>query len=214
MESKYHLFEKKCFVTRSFTYCKCMEFVRICFYFIYIEPVFRNIIQWNCRCYRTKYDEICRLLNDHNPTAMCLRETRLNDTCNTTIRQYSIYRRDLPSEHPAGGVCIINKWVDHFSSKMPTRLNKHISGFLAYSILLFTMYGAGEVSNSLPCIPIPKMSERINYCRKRSEKFQECLATKGACLTDIIISLFIDNNVTYFAAATHRKLSILFVFVI
>ncbi|KAG1680025.1 RNA-directed DNA polymerase from mobile element jockey [Nymphon striatum] len=78
---------------------------------------------WNCRGYRSKYDEICRLLNDHHPTAMCLQETRLNDTCNTTIRRYSIYRRDLPSEHPAGGVCIIvNNQIPHSSVQLNSSL--------------------------------------------------------------------------------------------
>ncbi|KAG1653063.1 RNA-directed DNA polymerase from mobile element jockey [Nymphon striatum] len=78
---------------------------------------------WNCRGYRSKYDEICRLLNDHNPTAMCLQETRLNDTYNTTIRRYSIYRRDLPSEHPAGGVCIIvNNQIPHSSVQLNSSL--------------------------------------------------------------------------------------------
>ncbi|KAG1697716.1 RNA-directed DNA polymerase from mobile element jockey [Nymphon striatum] len=72
---------------------------------------------------RSKYDEICRLLNDHNPTAMCLQETRLNDTFNTTIRRYSIYRRDLPSEHPAGGVCIIvNNQIPHSSVQLNSSL--------------------------------------------------------------------------------------------
>ncbi|KAG1713961.1 RNA-directed DNA polymerase from mobile element jockey [Nymphon striatum] len=72
---------------------------------------------------RSKYDEICRLLNDHNPTAMCLQETRLNDTYNTTIRRYSIYRRDLPSEHPAGGVCIIvNNQIPHSSVQLNSSL--------------------------------------------------------------------------------------------
>ncbi|KAG1682981.1 RNA-directed DNA polymerase from mobile element jockey [Nymphon striatum] len=71
----------------------------------------------------SKYDEICRLLNDHNPTAMCLQETRLNDTFNTTIRRYSIYRRDLPSEHPAGGVCIIvNNQIPHSSVQLNSSL--------------------------------------------------------------------------------------------
>ncbi|KAG1663708.1 RNA-directed DNA polymerase from mobile element jockey [Nymphon striatum] len=74
-------------------------------------------------CGRSKYDEICRLLNDHNPTAMCLQETRLNDTYNTTIRRYSIYRRDLPSEHPAGGVCIIvNNQIPHSSVQLNSSL--------------------------------------------------------------------------------------------
>ncbi|KAG1658849.1 RNA-directed DNA polymerase from mobile element jockey [Nymphon striatum] len=78
---------------------------------------------WNCRGYRSKYDEICRLLNDHNPTAMCLQETRLNGTCTTTIRRYSIYRRDLPSEHPAGGVCIIvNNQIPHSSVQLNSSL--------------------------------------------------------------------------------------------
>ncbi|KAG1653156.1 hypothetical protein GQR58_025783 [Nymphon striatum] len=188
MESKYHLFEKKCFVTRSFyllqvlgicqdllsfylyrtsvldfwcllQYLRLIELLTsrvfkeklwyhthdvlevinlpllcLCIHwhcfklinilkliFIYIFIAFINVILflklWNCRCYRTKYDEICLLLNDHNPTAMCLQETRLNDTCNTTIRQYSIYH---------------------------------------------------------------------------------------SCLTDIFISLFIDNNVTYFSPMHHR----------
>ncbi|KAG1672408.1 RNA-directed DNA polymerase from mobile element jockey [Nymphon striatum] len=54
---------------------------------------------------------------------MCLQETRLNDTCNTTIRRYSIYRRDLPSEHPAGGVCIIvNNQIPHSSVQLNSSL--------------------------------------------------------------------------------------------
>ncbi|KAG1665082.1 RNA-directed DNA polymerase from mobile element jockey [Nymphon striatum] len=54
---------------------------------------------------------------------MCLQETRLNDTFNTTIRRYSIYRRDLPSEHPAGGVCIIvNNQIPHSSVQLNSSL--------------------------------------------------------------------------------------------
>ncbi|KAG1687441.1 RNA-directed DNA polymerase from mobile element jockey [Nymphon striatum] len=50
-------------------------------------------------------------------------ETRLNDTFNTTIRRYSIYRRDLPSEHPAGGVCIIvNNQIPHSSVQLNSSL--------------------------------------------------------------------------------------------
>ncbi|KAG1674651.1 Heat shock protein cognate 4 [Nymphon striatum] len=54
---------------------------------------------------------------------MCLQETRLNGTFNTTIRRYSIYRRDLPSEHPAGGVCIIvNNQIPHSSVQLNSSL--------------------------------------------------------------------------------------------
>ncbi|KAG1679878.1 RNA-directed DNA polymerase from mobile element jockey [Nymphon striatum] len=125
-----------------------------------------NIIQWNCRGYRSKYDEICRLLNDHNPTAMCLQETRLNDTFNTTIRRYSIYRRDLPSEHPAGGVCIIvNNQIPHSSVQLNSSLQAIAVRVSMHKVLtICSIYIppsspiiAADVENLLRQLPAPAL---------------------------------------------------------
>ncbi|KAG1705494.1 RNA-directed DNA polymerase from mobile element jockey [Nymphon striatum] len=67
---------------------------------------------------------------------MCLQETRLNDTFNTTIRRYSIYRRDLPSEHPAGGVCIIvNNQIPHSSVQLNSSLQAIAVRVSMYKVL-------------------------------------------------------------------------------
>ncbi|KAG1679877.1 RNA-directed DNA polymerase from mobile element jockey [Nymphon striatum] len=97
---------------------------------------------------------------------MCLQETRLNDTFNTTIRRYSIYRRDLPSEHPAGGVCIIvNNQIPHSSVQLNSSLQAIAVRVSMHKVLtICSIYIppsspiiAADVENLLRQLPAPAL---------------------------------------------------------
>ena len=73
-----------------------------------------KIIQWNCRGFRANYDEIKRILNEHNPTALCLQETFLKDKDKINIPNFSIYSSFSVGEHSSGGVSIlVNRTTPH-----------------------------------------------------------------------------------------------------
>ena len=48
------------------------------------------ILQWNCRGLRANYNDLCLLLAQFNPIAVCLQEINIPSTYNNTIRSYSL----------------------------------------------------------------------------------------------------------------------------
>jgi exonuclease III len=46
-----------------------------------------KFIQWNCRGFRVNFNELSLLIQNHNPGALCLQETHLKDTDNTSIKK-------------------------------------------------------------------------------------------------------------------------------
>ena len=51
----------------------------------------RNIIQWNCRGLKPKFDEISLLLSQQKPSAFCLQETLLKPDDKITLKGFNIY---------------------------------------------------------------------------------------------------------------------------
>jgi exonuclease III len=47
----------------------------------------QTFIQWNCRGFRVNFNELSLLIQNHNPVALCLQETHLKDTDNTSIKK-------------------------------------------------------------------------------------------------------------------------------
>ena len=81
------------------------------------------IIQWNCRGFRANYNEIQRLLHDHNPIAFCLQETFLRESDKINIRHFSLYSSFSAGEHASGGVSlIINEKTPHKHVPLQTKL--------------------------------------------------------------------------------------------
>ena len=67
-----------------------------------------SFIQWNCRGLLHNYDDVCSLLEEYRPLAMCLQETHLKESHSNVLRQFNIFRKDrLNSSHSSGGVAIV-----------------------------------------------------------------------------------------------------------
>ena len=49
-----------------------------------------KIIQWNCRGLRSNYNDLAILLQEHSPSAVCLKETNLKPNTNISFKNYSI----------------------------------------------------------------------------------------------------------------------------
>ena len=50
-----------------------------------------SFIQWNCRGFRNKLEEIQLFIKNHNPIAICLQETLLKDNESLSIKNYTTY---------------------------------------------------------------------------------------------------------------------------
>ena len=48
-------------------------------------------IQWNCRGFKVNFNELSLLIQNHNPVALCLQETHLKDTDNTSIKKKKLH---------------------------------------------------------------------------------------------------------------------------
>lgn len=74
-----------------------------------------TLIQWNCRGFRSNYEEILNLLNDNSAAILCLQETFLKDSDIINIRNYTCTYNNFVNnnDRPSGGVAI---FVD---SKLP-----------------------------------------------------------------------------------------------
>ena len=66
-----------------------------------------SIIQWNCRGIRPNLEELQLLIQNKNPMAICLQETKLNNKNCVSIKNYSSYFKNLTSEVAHGGVMIL-----------------------------------------------------------------------------------------------------------
>lgn len=65
-----------------------------------------SLLQWNCRGVRCNYDDICTLLEEHQPHLFCLQETLLNNTHKNLFKHYNVFRKDRVGG-TGGGVAII-----------------------------------------------------------------------------------------------------------
>ena len=74
-----------------------------------------NILQWNCRGLRSRAENLKVLFRDHNPSVVCLQETKLGDNIYNPGLNYSIHKSPPPiGDRAKGGTAIIvNKKVQH-----------------------------------------------------------------------------------------------------
>ena len=74
----------------------------------YFPLMTNSVIQWKCRGLRPNFDELSLLIVKHNPLAVCLQETFLEDTDNITFRGFNLYHKCQETENRAsGGVSIL-----------------------------------------------------------------------------------------------------------
>ena len=69
-----------------------------------------NIIQWNCRGLKPKFDEIKLLLSQHKSSVLCLQETFLKRDDTITLKGFNIYNHiHSECQRPSGGSSIFVK---------------------------------------------------------------------------------------------------------
>ena len=91
---------------------------------VHLNTMANTIIQWNCRGLRPNFEEICLLINNHHPVALCLQETFLKENDSTSFKYHSIYNKIFTEGQKAqGGVCIIvNNNIPHKHIPLDTSL--------------------------------------------------------------------------------------------
>ena len=102
-----------------------------------------KIIQWNCRGYKSNYNELLLLITELNPTAICLQETlkKHSDKLNIkTFEQYD-YIHDT-RERTSGWVSIlIRKDIPHNKINFNTYLQAiTVSVTLHKTITIYSLY--------------------------------------------------------------------------
>lgn len=81
-----------------------------------------NLIQWNCRGYRSRYEDLCRILSTHNPAIVLLQETMLDKDPHRPPKGYNIYC-DFNEPIPGKGLgSLIRKDISHMKIDLNTRL--------------------------------------------------------------------------------------------
>lgn len=68
-----------------------------------------NILQWNCNSYRDKYPELQLLISTYSPNVICLQETKLCPSNQTSFNNYLIYRNTNENLLAQYGVMIMIK---------------------------------------------------------------------------------------------------------
>ena len=67
-----------------------------------------SFIQWNCRGFRNKLEEIQLFIKNHNPIAICLQETLLKDNESLSIKNHHLQLHStIDNGKVSGGVCIL-----------------------------------------------------------------------------------------------------------
>jgi exonuclease III len=83
-----------------------------------------TIIQWNCRSFKSNYDEVHLLLQEYNPVAVCLQETFLKESDTISIKNYNMYNTfSANGDRAIGGASIIvNGHTPHSQVRLTTNL--------------------------------------------------------------------------------------------
>ena len=69
-----------------------------------------KIIQWNCRGLKAKFEEICVLQQEENPSVFCLQETFLKTVDNISLKGFNSYHHiHTDCQKPSGGSSIFVK---------------------------------------------------------------------------------------------------------
>ena len=86
-----------------------------------------RILQWNCRGYRSKYEDLCNILSSMLPSIVLLQETMLNQSPSRPPRGYNIYT-EFNSPTPGKGLAVLVR-TDTPHMKVPLRTNLQAMAF-------------------------------------------------------------------------------------
>ena len=91
---------------------------------VHLNTMANTIIQWNCRGLRPNFEEICLLINNHQPVALCLQETFLKENGSTSFKYLSIYNKIFTEgqKAQAGVSIIVNNNIPHKHIPLDTSL--------------------------------------------------------------------------------------------
>ena len=95
-----------------------------------------TVIQWNCRGFRSNFEEISLLNKLFCPAVFALQETFLKSTSTVTFQNFSVLHKSSDEERPSGGVALFIKKDIPFS---PVTLNTSLEAVAAQISLNKTM---------------------------------------------------------------------------
>lgn len=124
-----------------------------------------NIIQWNINGFVKKLNDIKIIIQNHNPTIICLRETNLNDNFTPNINNFNIYTTNRTDcLRASGGVAILAR-SEYPSSRVPVQSTLEVVAIsiqLETKITLCNIYipnqkkfDASEIVNIIHQLPTP-----------------------------------------------------------
>ena len=102
-----------------------------------------RILQWNCRGYRSRYEDICNILSSLQPSIVLLQETMLNESPSRPPKGYNIYT-EFNSPTPGKGLAIlIRRDTPHMKISIQTNLQA-----MAYRVGLDRQYTICNIYSS------------------------------------------------------------------
>ena len=87
-----------------------------------------TIIQWNCRGFRSNFEEVSLLHKLYCPAVFALQETFLKNTSTVAFKNFSVLHKSSYEERPSGGVALFIKKDIPFS---PVSLNTPLEAVAA-----------------------------------------------------------------------------------
>jgi len=94
----------------------------ISLFYIYTIIMANTLLQWNCRGFRTNFNEVQLLTQKYEPQAICLQETLLQDTDNIDFRGYSLLNTYSGIGPHGGSSILIRQGVLHSPVNLTTNL--------------------------------------------------------------------------------------------
>lgn len=71
----------------------------------------KHIVQWNCNGFYAHFEEVKLLINNHNPIALCIQETRFSALHQPKCSGYKPYFKNYDGNlNASGGVAIFVKY--------------------------------------------------------------------------------------------------------
>ena len=100
-----------------------------------------KIIQWNCRGYKTNYDELLLLIAELNPTAICLQETFKKHSDKLNIKTFEQYDYIIDTGlRASGGVSTL---IRKYMPQNKININTHLPA-IANCQHLLTIYSTSQ----------------------------------------------------------------------
>ena len=169
-----------------------------------------DILQWNCRGLRTRAEQLKVLINEYNPSIICLQETKLGHEAYNPGLNYKIYNSPPPiGERAKGGAAIIvKKSLQHSSVILNTSLQAVAVQFVSDKQLTVCslylppdlIFNNDDIQNLIDQLPVPFLLLG-DFNAHNPLWGSPILDNKGKIIEDVIdannVALYNDGTMTF-----------------